>query len=106
MITWTLNIIGILIYFISKYANRKHTTKFSFKFWISDNWPELTSTLLLNIALMLLLLQPETTINIDEWLTNNVPFGLSVAVKPLFALLLGLGLSSFLYGLFKNKLKK
>jgi len=55
---------------------------------------------------MLLLLQPETTINLDEWLASNVPFGLSVAVKPLFSFLLGLGLSSFLYKMFKNKLKK
>ncbi|HPF93328.1 MAG TPA: hypothetical protein PLV65_05310 [Tenuifilaceae bacterium] len=106
MITWILNLIGILIYFISKYANRRNATKFSVKFWFADNWPELISTLLLNIALMLLLLQPETTINLDEWLASNVPFGLSVAVKPLFAFLLGLGLSSFLYKMFKNKLKK
>ena len=106
MITWILNIIGILIYFINKYAGRRNKTKFSFKFWFADNWPELVSTLLLNIALMLLLLQPETTINIDGWLAQNVPFGLAIAVKPLFAFLLGLGLSSFLYGMFRRKLKK
>lgn len=106
MITWILNIIGIFVYFITKYAGKKDSTTFSFRYWIGDNWPELVSTLLLNIALMLLLLQPETTINIDEWLSNNIPFGLAIAVKPLFALLLGLGLSSFLYGLFKKKIKK
>ena len=106
MITWILNTIGIAIYFLSKYANRRNATKFSFKFWFSDNWPELVSTILLNVALMLLLLQHETTINIDEWLASNVSFGLSVAVKPLFSFLLGLCLSSFLYKMFKNKLKK
>ena len=106
MITWILNTIGILIYFISKYANRRNATKFSFKFWFGDNWPELVSTILLNVALMLLLLQPETSIDIDSWLAANVPFGLHIAIKPLFAFLLGLGLSSFLYRMFRNKIKK
>ena len=106
MINWILNIIGMLIYFISKYANRTHKTKFSSKFWFKDNWPELASTMLINIALMLLLMQPETNINIDDWLKANVPFALQIAIKPLFSLLLGLGLSALLYGMFKKKTRR
>lgn len=106
MINWLLNTIGMLIYFISKYANRTNKTKFSSKFWFKDNWPELASTLLINIALMLLLMQPETNINIDDLIKEHVPFDLQVAVKPLFSLLLGLGLSAFLYSLFRKKVKK
>ena len=98
--------IGILTYFISRYANRTNKTKFNSKHWVNDNWPELASTLLVNIALMLLLMQPETNINIDEWLKANVPFALQIAIKPLFSLLLGLGLSAFLYNLFRKKVKK
>lgn len=106
MINWILNLIGIFTYFINRYANRANKTKFNFSLWINDNWPELASTLLVNIALMLLLMQPETTINIDDWLKANVPFAIQIAIKPLFSLLLGLGLSAFLYGLFRKKVKK
>ena len=106
MINWILNLIGICIYFLSKYANRTHKAKFNVKFWFKDNAPELLSTLLLNIALMLLLMQPETNINIDELIKENIPFALQIAVKPLFSFLLGLGLSAFLYKMFKSKVKK
>lgn len=106
MINWILNLIGILIYFINKFANRTHKSKFSFSFWFKDNAPELLSTLLLNIALMLLLMQPETNINIDDLIKENIPFALQIAVKPLFSFLLGLGLSAFLYKMFKSKVKK
>ena len=106
MVNWILNLIGVMIYFINKYANRKNKTKFNGKYWINDNWPELATTLLINIALMLLLMQPETNINIDEWLKANVPFALQIAIKPLFSLLLGLGLSAFLYGMFKKKTRR
>ena len=103
---WILNIIGMLIYFIQRYAGRRNKTKFSFKFWLNDNWPELVTSILFNVALMLLLMQPETNINIDDWLKDNVPFALQIAIKPLFSLLLGLGLSAFLYGMFKKKTYK
>ena len=106
MVNWILNLIGVMVYFINKYANRKNKTKFNGKYWLNDNWPELATTLLINIALMLLLMQPETNINIDEWLKDNVPFALQIAIKPLFSLLLGLGLSAFLYGMFKKKTRR
>ena len=106
MVNWILNLIGVMIYFINKYANRKNKTKFNGKFWFRDNWPELACTLLLNIALMLLLMQPETNINIDELIKENRPFSLQLAVKPFFSLLLGLGLSAVFYKMFKSKTKK
>ena len=106
MVNWILNLIGVMVYFINKYANRKNKTKFNGKYWLNDNWPELATTLLINIALMLLLMQPETNINIDDFLKENVPFALQIAIKPLFSLLLGLGLSAFLYGMFKKKTYK
>ena len=106
MVNWILNLIGVMIYFINKYANRKNKTKWNGLFWLNDNWPELASTMLINIALMLLLMQPETNINIDDLIKEHVPFALQVAVKPLFSLLLGLGLSAFLYSLFRKKVKK
>ena len=106
MINWILNTIGMLIYFIQRYAGRRNKTKFNFKFWLNDNWPELVTSILFNVALMLLLMQPETNINIDDFLKENVPFALQIAIKPLFSLLLGLGLSAFLYGMFKKKTRR
>jgi len=102
---WLLNIIGILIYFINRYAKRtKKTVGFSFKFWIKDNWPEVSTVILLDIALMILLLGEGTQINFDD-LFNKLPFGLSVAGEPFLAFLLGLGLSSLFYKLFRKKVK-
>ena len=106
MINWILNTIGMLIYFIQRYAGRRNKTKFNFKFWLNDNWPELVTSVLFNVALMLLLMQPETNINIDDLIKEHVPFALQIAIKPLFSLLLGLGLSAFLYGMFKKKTYK
>ena len=100
-----LNAIGILIYFINRFANRsKKTVKFSFKFWISDNWPELATTILIDIALMILLFSPGTEINFDD-LFAKLPFGLKVAGDLFMSFLLGLGLSHLFYVIFKRKVK-
>jgi hypothetical protein len=106
--TLILNIIGILIYFINRFANRtKKTVGFSFTFWLKDNWPELSSTLLFDAALMILLLQKDTMINLDALIAEYVPFiGLQVAVKPVMGLLIGLILAKGFYELFKSKVKK
>jgi hypothetical protein len=102
---WLLNMIGILIYFINRYANRtKKTVAFNIKFWIRDNWPEFTTVILSDIALMILLLGEGTLVNFDD-LLGKLPFGLSVAGEPLLAFLLGLGLSSLFYKFFKHKVK-
>jgi len=102
---WLLNIIGILIYFINRFARRtKKTVAFSFKFWIQDNWPEVSTVILLDIALMILLLGEGTHVNFDD-LLSKLPFGLSVAGEPFLAFLLGLGLSSLFYKLFRKKVK-
>jgi hypothetical protein len=106
MLNWILNLLGISIYFLNRFSNRTNKTKFKFSFWFNDNWNELLSTLLINIALMLLLMQPETNINIDELIAQHVPFALQVAIKPLFSFLLGLGLSSAFYSIFRRKLKR
>lgn len=59
-----LNVIGILIFFINRFANRsKKTVAFSFKFWIRDNWEQSATILLFDIALMILL--SKEGLNID-----------------------------------------
>lgn len=100
-----LNVIGILIYFINRYANRtKKTVKFSFKFWLVDNWPEMATTILIDVALMILLFSPGTEVNFDD-LFSKLPFGLKVAGDLFMSFLLGLGLSHLFYTIFRKKVK-
>ena len=100
-----LNIIGILIFFINRYNRRtKKTVAFSIKFWLQDNWHEMATIILLDIALMCLLFNPETEINFDD-LFSKLPFGLKLPADLLMSFLLGLGLSSLFYSIFKRKLK-
>jgi hypothetical protein len=100
-----LNVIGILIYFINRYANRANKAPdFSLKFWLKDNWPEMTTTILLDVALMILLFSPGTEISFDA-LFSKLPFGVKIAGDLLMSFLLGLGLSSLFYSIFKKKVK-
>lgn len=103
--TWLLNFIGIMIYFINRFARRsKKTVAFSFKYWIQDNWPEMSTVLLLDVALMILLLGEGTRVNFDD-LFSKLPFSLQIAGEPFMAFLLGLGLSALFYKLFNKKVK-
>ena len=56
MIDYILCLIGIMIYFIGRYKKRTvKTIGFSFGFWVKDNWQELTSTVLMSVALMIII---------------------------------------------------
>ncbi len=105
MIDWILCLIGVMIYFIGRYANRTNkTVGFTFTYWIKDNWPELSTTLLMNIGLMIIIHRPETVISFDK-LFAALPFNLTVAGMPTMSFLIGLGLSAVFYRLFKEKTK-
>ena len=100
-----LNIIGVLIYFINRYNKRtSKTIAFSFKFWLQDNWHEMSTIILLDLALMILLFSPGTEVNFDD-LFSKLPFGLKLPADLLMSFLLGLGLSSLFYTIFKRKVK-
>jgi hypothetical protein len=104
MKSWILFFLGTLAYFLIRYANRKDKTPaFSFKFWIRDNWPELSVALILDIAAMIILMDADT--NITEWLRTFLPPGIVVSAKLLASLGCGLGLGAGAYGVFKKKLK-
>ena len=99
-----LNAIGILIYFINRYNKRTtKTVAFSFKFWIRDNWHEMSTIILIDVALMCLLFSPGTEVNFDD-LFSKLPFGLKLPADLLMSFLLGLGLSSLFYTIFKRKI--
>ena len=105
MIDYILCAIGVAIYFINRYANRTtKTVGFSLKFWINSNWPELSTTILMNIALMIIIHQPGSEASFDK-LFAALPFSLQLAAMPLLSFLIGLGLSAVFYRLFKEKTK-
>jgi Kef-type K+ transport system membrane component KefB len=64
----------------------------------------MSTILLLDIALMILLFSPGTEINFDD-LFSKLPFGLKIAGDLLMSFLLGLGLSSLFYTIFKRKVR-
>jgi hypothetical protein len=98
-----LNILGIAIYFINRYANRAQKQRpFDYRYWIKDNWPEMVTVLITDIVLMILLFSPGTEINFDEIL-GTLPIGIKVSGSLLMSFLLGLGLSSMFYKFFKAK---
>jgi hypothetical protein len=98
-----LNLIGIAIYFINRYANRSQKKlAFDYRYWLKDNWPEMTTVLLLDAALMILLFAPGTEVNFDD-LLSSLPIGIKISGSWLMSFLLGLGLSSLFYRIFKAK---
>jgi hypothetical protein len=98
-----LNIIGIAIYFINRYAKRgKKTVAFDWKYWLRDNGPEMATIILLDIALMILLFADGSEVNFDE-LFSKLPFGLKLPADLFMSFLLGLGLSALFYTIFKKK---
>lgn len=99
-----LCLLGIIIYFINRYANRSRKAKPSLAFWLNDNWPELVTTLALNVALMIIIHLPGTTVSLDRVLAA-LPFDLTVSGIPTLCFFLGLGLTASFYRLFKQKAK-
>jgi hypothetical protein len=96
-----LNLLGILIYFLNRYSKRRGKEKaFSLKFWITDNWTELTIVLLVDISVMILFITNDLSIDLAEivpgWLVK--PGDLTISW------VLGLGLASLIYGLIRRKI--
>jgi purine-cytosine permease-like protein len=98
-----LNILGILIYFLNRYNNRRSKDKsFSINFWVKDNWPELLIVLLVDISIMLLLILNDISIDaaqfLPTWLVKIGDLGI--------AWLIGLGLASLIYSIFRKKVSE
>lgn len=94
------NILGIAISFLTKYNTRREQDKtFSLKFWINDNWPELTVIALFDAAIVGLLLLGDIQINVTEF----VPEWIAVIGNNAISFILGLGLAAGIYSIFKKK---
>lgn len=69
------NIIGIFIYFLLRYEGRTDKSKpLSIKFWMKDNWVQLLIIALIDLAIMILLLSSDLTIekipHVPEWFAS------------------------------------
>lgn len=109
MLNWILNIIGIVAYFIGRFAKRKSKTiQPTFKFWFKDNWAELTVTFLINLAIMLIVSMKQLSVNMDVWLQEKLPFNISidpVVAKAILSLGVGLIITHFVYESYLAKIK-
>lgn len=103
---WILNIIGIVIFFIVRYECRSSESKPSWRFWLKDNWREVATSILFNTACMIILIHPETSVDINIELKETLPAVITVAGKLGLSFALGLGLSFVLYEMYKKKIKK
>ncbi len=104
IIDLALNLLGVFIYFLNRYGKRTRKTRLSVGYWFRDNWQEFTSTMLLNIALMIIIHLPNTEVNVDAFF-SELPFGLHLAGVPTLSFLLGLGFTALFYNFFRNKIK-
>ena len=101
-----LNLLGILIYFLIRYANRTdQTSKPSITFWFKDNWPEFVGILAFDIVLMLLLMAKGVVIDLEKMIPS-LPDGLSFVGDLAICFVIGAVLAHAAYELFRTKIKK
>lgn len=105
MKSWVLFFLGTLAYFLSRYINRrKKNIDFDFNFWLKDNWPELTFAFIIDLAMVLIALDPDT--NIDITGISWIPEWLTFPVKLLVSFGIGFGGGAGVYAAFRNKTNK
>lgn len=103
LLTILLNVMGIVICFLTKYNNRRQKDKtFSIAYWWKDNWPELAITVLFDLAVMILVMAGDIKIDIARFLPEWI---LGVGTLTI-SFLLGLGLAALIYEVFKKKVKE
>ena len=100
---WLMFVLGTLGYFLQRYSNRKDKTSFDFKFWFKDNWNELLIAFIFDLAAMIILLDPETSIDVSqlEWM----PAYLILPIKLVASFLIGYGGGWAIYAVFQKKIK-
>jgi len=100
---WFMFFLGSVFYFWQRYCRRdKKTVGFSFKYWLKDNLPEFITTIILDIAAMVILTDKGTVIDLTVWL----PAGFQIAGNLVIAFAIGAGFAKIWYELFKKKVSK
>ena len=105
MKAWLLFLLGTIAYFIIRYEGRGDKSKeLDIKFWIRDNWVQLSAGFILDLIAMILL--TDTSINLEIWLCKYVPEGLVSLTMLAIPAACGLGLGWGAYEFIKLFLKK
>jgi hypothetical protein len=100
---WFMFLLGTLGYFMHRYTTRsKKDASFDMRFWIKDNWPELIFAFIFDLAAMIILIDPETSIDLNtlQW----VPDGMVLPAKLVLSFVIGYGGAYGIYSTFKKKI--
>ena len=98
-----MNMLGILIYFLNRFANRRAKDKtFNVVFWLKDNWPEFSVIMLVDISMLILFLSNDISIEAIDVMPPIVAKLGDLTVS----WLLGLGLSSAIYNVIRKKIRE
>ena len=85
-----LNILGVLIFFLNRYAGRKDKAQpFSGKKWLKENWEQLTIVALFDVSLMLLVINGGLEFNFEK-IAPMLPDGVKLAGDLALCFLVGL----------------
>ena len=100
-----LGLLGLYVTFIRKYLSRKDKTKnLSISYWFKDNWQEFSQSLAFFIAIMIILLDKSTMINIDQWFNQKFfPGEFQFPAKELLAFVIGWGINEIVYVMNRKK---
>ena len=101
-----LNIIGVLIFFLSRFVGRTDKSKqLSISFWLKDNWGELTIIALFDIALMMLVFIGGIELNFEK-MAPLLPEGVKLAGDGAMCLVIGLFIAWLFYRGYQKVIKK
>ena len=100
-----LGLLGLYVTFIRKYLARRDKTKnLSISYWFKDNWQELSQSLAFFIAIMLILVQKETIINLDQWFNDKFFSGeFQLPAKEILAFVIGWAINEIVYVMNRKK---
>lgn len=104
MKSWFLFFLGTLGYFLHRYIHRKDKQSFDLRFWLQDNWPELLLAFIFDLAAMIIVMDPDTAIDLTQ-LLSQLPVGLVVSAKLVSAFACGFGIGWGVYTVLKKKVK-
>ena len=101
-----LNVLGILIFFLNRYAGRTDKAQpFSGNKWLKENWEQLTIVAFFDVALMLLVINGGLEFNFEK-IAPMLPEGVKLAGDLSLCFLVGLLFSWLVYVGYKKIIKE
>lgn len=100
-----LGLLGLYVTFMRKYVSRVNKQKeLSISYWFKDNWQELSQSLAFFIAIMIIMVDNSTLVNIDQWFNEKFFPGLfELPAKEILSFLIGWGINEIVYVMNRKK---